>query len=93
MPAWRLLEVLPDVPAFTRPIRAPFIGREAELAELEEAFARAMEERSCRLVTVLGPPGIGKSRLARELVSAVGERARCWSAAVCRTGRGLPTGR
>ena len=74
--AWRLLEVLPDVPAFTGPIRAPFIGREAELAELEEAFARAVEERSCRLVTVLGPPGIGKSRLARELLAAVGERAR-----------------
>jgi tetratricopeptide (TPR) repeat protein len=76
VPAWRLLEVFPDVPAFTRPIRAPFIGREAELAELEEAFARAVEEQSCRLVTVLGPPGIGKSRLARELVAAVGERAR-----------------
>jgi class 3 adenylate cyclase/tetratricopeptide (TPR) repeat protein len=74
--AWRLLEVLPDVPAFTRPIRAPFIGREAELAELEDAFARAVEERSCCLVTVLGPPGIGKSRLARELLAVVGKRAR-----------------
>jgi class 3 adenylate cyclase/tetratricopeptide (TPR) repeat protein len=74
--AWRLLEVLPDIPAFTRPIRAPFIGREAELAELEEAFARAVEQRSCRLVTVLGPPGIGKSRLARELCTTVGEQAR-----------------
>jgi class 3 adenylate cyclase/tetratricopeptide (TPR) repeat protein len=76
VPAWRLLEVLPDAPAFTRPIRAPFIGRDTELAELEEAFARALEERSCHLVTVLGPPGIGKSRLARELVAAVGDRAR-----------------
>jgi predicted ATPase len=55
---------------------APFVGREGELAELEGAFARAVGERSCRLVTVLGPPGIGKSRLARELVAAVGERAR-----------------
>ena len=76
VPAWRLLEILPDVPAFARRIRAPFIGREAELAELEEAFASAVEERSCRLVTVLGPPGIGKSRLARELVTTVGEQAR-----------------
>jgi class 3 adenylate cyclase/tetratricopeptide (TPR) repeat protein len=74
--AWRLLEVLPDVPAFTRPIRAPFIGRERELGELEGAFARVVGERTCRLATVLGPPGIGKSRLGRELVSTVGERAR-----------------
>jgi class 3 adenylate cyclase len=76
VPAWRLLEILPDVPAFTRPISAPLIGREAELAELEAAFARATDEGACWLVSVLGPPGIGKSRLARELVSAVGERAR-----------------
>jgi class 3 adenylate cyclase/tetratricopeptide (TPR) repeat protein len=74
--AWRLLEVLPDVPAFTRPSRTPFVGRERELVELEETFAFVAGERSCRLITVLGPPGIGKSRLARELVSAVGERAR-----------------
>jgi class 3 adenylate cyclase/tetratricopeptide (TPR) repeat protein len=74
--AWRLLEVLPDVPAFTRPLRAPFVGRERELAELERAFARVVDEESCRLVTVLGPPGIGKSRLARELVATVGEPAR-----------------
>jgi class 3 adenylate cyclase len=76
VPAWRLLEVLPDVPAFTSSLRAPFVGREAELAELEAAFARATGEGACRLVTVLGPPGIGKSRLARELVAAVGEQAR-----------------
>jgi class 3 adenylate cyclase/tetratricopeptide (TPR) repeat protein len=76
VPAWRLLEVLPDVPVFTRPLRAPFVGREVELAELEGEFTRAVDERSCRLVTVLGPPGIGKSRLARELLSTAGKRAR-----------------
>ena len=74
--AWRLVDVLPDVPAFTRELHAPFVGRERELAELEAAFEGVAQERSCRLITVLGPPGIGKSRLARELVSAVGEQAR-----------------
>jgi DNA-binding SARP family transcriptional activator len=54
---------------------APFVGRERELDELREAFARASRERACRLVTVVGPPGIGKSRLARELAAEVGERA------------------
>jgi predicted ATPase len=50
----------------TRPLRKPlpaqattFVGRAAELAQIEEAIARG-----ARLVTLLGPPGIGKSRLA-----------------------------
>ena len=74
--AWRLVEVLPDAPAFTRKLDAPFVGRERELSVLEAAFERAAGERACQLVTVLGPPGVGKSRLARELLTAAGERAR-----------------
>jgi class 3 adenylate cyclase len=74
--AWRLLEVLDDVPAFLRRLDAPFVGRGGELAQLEAAFEQAVESGACRLVTVLGPPGVGKSRLARELVSWAGERAR-----------------
>ena len=35
-----------------------------------------MRERSCELVTVVGTPGIGKSRLARELVGPLEPRAR-----------------
>jgi predicted ATPase/class 3 adenylate cyclase len=84
--AWRLVEVLPDVPPFTRKLDAPFVGREREFAELEEAFERSAEERVCRLVTVLGPPGIGKSRLGAELRSAVE------GGATVLTGRCLPYG-
>jgi class 3 adenylate cyclase len=84
--AWRLVEILPDVPAFTPNLDAPFVGREREFAELEEAFERSAEERVCRLVTVLGPPGIGKSRLGAELRAAVEE------AATVLTGRCLPYG-
>jgi predicted ATPase/DNA-binding SARP family transcriptional activator len=40
----------------------PFLGREAELAEL----ARLLAEPTVRLVTILGPGGMGKSRLALE---------------------------
>jgi predicted ATPase/class 3 adenylate cyclase len=74
--AWRLLSVLPDVPAFARPIATPFVGRRDELAALEAAFERAAVGPRCELVTVLGAPGIGKSRLMREAVASVGERAR-----------------
>src|SRR5205823_284213 len=60
--AWRLVELLPDVPAFGRPIGAPFIGRADELLALKRALATAVQERTCTLATVVGPPGIGKSR-------------------------------
>jgi DNA-binding SARP family transcriptional activator len=49
------------------PAATPLVGRERELREALEWLARSSDESSCRLLTVLGPPGIGKSRLAREL--------------------------
>jgi class 3 adenylate cyclase len=66
--AFRVLELLLDVPAFTRPIDSHFVGREAELGQLESALASAVKARAPQLVTVVGPPGIGKSRLVRELL-------------------------
>jgi class 3 adenylate cyclase/tetratricopeptide (TPR) repeat protein len=68
VPAYRLLELLPDVPAFTRPIEAPFVGREQELEALERTLRAAVDTREPQLATVVGPPGIGKSRLIRELI-------------------------
>jgi class 3 adenylate cyclase/tetratricopeptide (TPR) repeat protein len=68
VPAYRLLELLPDVPAFTRPLETPFVGRKDELQTLERALACAIDERAPQLATIAGPPGIGKSRLARELI-------------------------
>jgi tetratricopeptide (TPR) repeat protein len=86
VPAYRLLGVLPEVPAFTRPIASPFVDRTQELTVLHSALERATTERRCRLAAVLGPPGIGKSRLVRELVAAVHDRAHVVS------GRCLPYG-
>jgi predicted ATPase/class 3 adenylate cyclase len=65
--AYRLLHVAEGAPAFDRRLDAPLVGRHEELAKLCAAFETAVSERRCRLVTVLGPPGIGKSRLALEL--------------------------
>jgi class 3 adenylate cyclase/tetratricopeptide (TPR) repeat protein len=71
LPAYRLLRVAEGAPAFDRRLDAPLVGRRAELAKLCTAFEAAVSERRCRLVTVVGPPGIGKSRLARELHAAL----------------------
>ena len=68
VPAYRLLRLVDDVPAFTRRIDAPFVGRRDELAQLERALTTAIETRSPQLATIVGAPGIGKSRLARELL-------------------------
>jgi class 3 adenylate cyclase/tetratricopeptide (TPR) repeat protein len=66
--AFRVFELVDDIPAFTRPIDRPFVGRREELARLESALAIAAETRTPQLATIVGPPGIGKSRLVRELV-------------------------
>jgi class 3 adenylate cyclase len=54
---------------------SPFVGRSAELARLRGAFGRAIAERAPLLVTVLGPAGIGKTRLAAELTSTLDDQA------------------
>lgn len=64
--AWRLLAVEPDAPAVPRLLDAPLVGRQRELRSLREQLDRCSRERTCRLVAVLGPPGIGKSRLVGE---------------------------
>jgi class 3 adenylate cyclase/tetratricopeptide (TPR) repeat protein len=53
----------------------PFLGREDDLAALVHALDDAESTSSTRLVTVLGWPGLGKSRLAAELAARVADRA------------------
>jgi class 3 adenylate cyclase len=84
--AFRLVDVLPDVPAFTRRLDARFVGRGEELAALQSALEQARTEGTCELVTVIGAPGIGKSRLAREFLTSLGGEARVL------VGRCLPYG-
>ena len=74
--AWRLLGVVSGAPAFARRLDAPMIGRQAELDRLRATFEEAVRDQACRLVTVLGPAGIGKSRLMRELLADVRAEAR-----------------
>jgi class 3 adenylate cyclase len=64
-------------------------GREDELALLLGAFEEVEAEGACRLVTVVGEPGIGKSRLAAELLGRVGARARVSRGACLSYGEGI----
>jgi predicted ATPase/class 3 adenylate cyclase len=73
----------------TRTHATPLVGRALERTLLVSTFERAMQQQSCQLVTVVGEPGVGKSRLCTELFGHVEERPGLvrW-----RQGRCLPYG-
>jgi DNA-binding SARP family transcriptional activator len=73
--AWRLLELEAEAPGYARRLETPLIGRVVELAQLRQAYERTADGRAAHLFTVLGAAGIGKSRLARELVLSAGDKA------------------
>ncbi len=73
--AWRLQELIADAPQLVRRDDAPLLGRESELRRLVSVFQATCEEKRCRVVTVVGEAGIGKTRLARELVASVRDEA------------------
>src|SRR6185312_11146867 len=68
--AW--LAVEPAAATADRPIAGGrLVGRERELELVHSLWRRAVSERRPHLITVMGPPGIGKSRLCRELSAIV----------------------
>jgi tetratricopeptide (TPR) repeat protein len=54
---------------------APFVGREAELAQIVAGFDRCVDDRTPIVVTLTGAPGIGKTRLRREALSRIASHA------------------
>jgi class 3 adenylate cyclase/tetratricopeptide (TPR) repeat protein len=72
--AYRVLDVISGL-LRARPSRSPFVGREPELVLLRDTLQRAARDRACHLFTVLGPPGIGKSRLVDEVIRGIGPTA------------------
>ena len=72
--AWRVLELRRGRPAVGS-LKAPLVGRSAELGRLREAFARVRSDGALHLFTILGTAGIGKSRLAQEFAAEAAEQA------------------
>jgi len=65
--------------------QAPFVGRGGELAQMHELLSRVKGGNAARMVTVIGEPGVGKSRLLRQFESELTDE-------VVRRGRCLPYG-
>ncbi len=87
--AWRVIRLIAGAPAFARRLDAPLVGRRSELALLRDELEAAKRERTCRLVTLLGPAGIGKSRLTSELIVEEGDRTVVLSARCLPYGDGI----
>jgi class 3 adenylate cyclase/predicted ATPase len=70
-------------------VLTPLVGRERELGVVFDAFDRAVRDREPQLVTLVGVPGIGKSRLVAELFQRIDRMPEMiwW-----RQGRALPYG-
>jgi class 3 adenylate cyclase/tetratricopeptide (TPR) repeat protein len=74
--AFRLVRVLPHASPYGRRDDAPLVGRRAELAVLHDIFRQAVDREECVLATVVGPAGVGKSRLVREFLASLDDTAR-----------------
>ena len=73
----------------SRPAATPFVGRSMELGRLTHAFDETVARRGARFATIVGPPGLGKSRLVSELLGYVDAAP---ILATWRQGRCLPYG-
>jgi tetratricopeptide (TPR) repeat protein len=71
VPAYRLVGVREA--AGLRP-ESRFVGRRRELAAIHETWGRAVAERRCDLLTIVGEAGVGKSRLVAEALASLGAR-------------------
>ncbi len=75
VPAFRLVAVDATADAFTRHLEARLVGRVREQKRLAAAFDDVVSERVCHMFTLLGPAGVGKSRLTEEFLAVAGASA------------------
>ncbi|HSI93057.1 MAG TPA: BTAD domain-containing putative transcriptional regulator [Jiangellaceae bacterium] len=86
---WRLVGLVPGVPARAVAADYPLVGRAEEVARLRATFERTVREGRAHRITVIGEPGVGKSRLAVEFAASLGSRARVLSGRCPTYGEGV----
>jgi class 3 adenylate cyclase/tetratricopeptide (TPR) repeat protein len=69
--ALRILELDLEASGVARRLDTPLVGRGRELALLRQTYDTVAREKSCHLFTLLGPAGVGKSRLVAELLAGL----------------------
>ncbi len=93
IPVWEVIQARARFGVDVAPqSRAPLVGRERELELLKGALTRARLQRSPELVTLVGVPGIGKSRLVAELFASIERGEQDSQLIYWRQGRSLPYG-
>ena len=89
IPVWEAVQVRSRLGMDVERATLPLVGRTRELGVIVDAFERARSEREPQLVTLVGVPGIGKSRLVGAFFSHLeGDPDLVW----WRQGRALPYG-
>jgi DNA-binding SARP family transcriptional activator len=69
--AFRLLAIAPGPTGHAQRFDSPLVGRERERHLIESAFESATADETCQLFTLLGPAGVGKSRLVHEFLRSI----------------------
>ena len=87
--AYRLRLVIVDVPRRPRRVGTGMVGRREDLETLARIFAEVAEGLRFRAATIVGEPGVGKSRLAEEFVSDVAGRATVFAGRCLSYGEGI----
>ena len=75
VPAFRLVRLDAAAAGLTRSFGAPLVGRVRERERLRDDFADVTSTRSCRLFTLIGPAGVGKSRVVSDLLGEIADSA------------------
>jgi len=90
IPIWRAIAAASPFRVDVEQARlTPFIGREHELALLKQTYARTVAESGMQLITIIGEPGVGKTRLVSEIRAFVEDQP---DLALWRQGRCLSYG-
>ena len=87
--SYLLREVHQAAPRGESPLRSPMVGRVADVGVLLDLVEGATRHGEAHLATVLGPAGVGKSRLVEELIAGLGDQMRSLSGRCLTYGEGI----